>query len=222
MASPRALLLAALACAALPGARGVGLPLLGRFLPGASREPPALATVASGEAERRRKRLMTTLTRDDVAYRAQSAAPCSRTLLFVNVGLFALQLLTRGRLTAAGCKPARAFRLADWPRLFTPVFLHGSIVHLAVNSYSLNDLGPVVEQAFGSSRFMLTYALAGIAGNILSFQFNTRATSVGASGAIFGLVGAYASYLALNNELLGERGSVQLQSLGTMIMLNLG
>mmetsp|Transcript_21422 Transcript_21422/g.50830 ORF Transcript_21422/g.50830 Transcript_21422/m.50830 type:complete len:206 (+) Transcript_21422:175-792(+) len=204
MASPRALLLAALACAALPGARGVGLPLLGRFLPGASREPPALATVASGEAERRRKRLMTTLTRDDVAYRAQSAAPCSRTLLFVNVGLFALQLLTRGRLTAAGCKPARAFRLADWPRLFTPVFLHGSIVHLAVNSYSLNDLGPVVEQAFGSSRFMLTYALAGIAGNILSFQFNTRATSVGASGAIFGLVGAYASYLALNNELLGK------------------
>ncbi|KAJ1634738.1 hypothetical protein T492DRAFT_589002, partial [Pavlovales sp. CCMP2436] len=83
-------------------------------------------------------------------------------------------------LFVAGCKPARAFRLADWPRLFTPVFLHGSIVHLAVNSYSLNDLGPVVEQAFGSSRFMLTYALAGIAGNILSFQviFNNSSLNV--------------------------------------------
>lgn len=185
---------------------------------------PALAVAVTSRrrARHERERRLATLQRGERPYRTQRSAPCTRFLLCANVATFALQLATSGRLTAAGCKPARPFRRPDWPRLFTPVFLHGSVAHLLVNSYSLQDLGPVVEGAFGSGRFVLMYALSGLAGNAASFALNTGVPSVGASGAIFGLVGAYAAFLAQNRQLLGSGSLRELQSLALMISLNLG
>ena len=77
----------------------------------------------------------------------------------------------------------------EYWRLITPMFLHGDIIHLFFNSYSLFALGPAVEDLFGSARFAVIYFIAGIIGNIASFAFSTH-ISVGASGAIFGLLGA--------------------------------
>ena len=66
-------------------------------------------------------------------------------------------------------------------RLLTPAFLHGSLIHLAVNSSSLNSLGPLLEARAGHARFLVAYLLAGVAGNVASFLGSTT-PSLGASG----------------------------------------
>ncbi|CAN0455301.1 unnamed protein product, partial [Discosporangium mesarthrocarpum] len=78
----------------------------------------------------------------------------------------------------------------QWYRLLTPVFLHGSLAHLLVNSYSLSAVGPVVERVMGKGRFLGIYLLSGVAGNVLSCIVNPTMPAVGASGAIFGMIGA--------------------------------
>lgn len=74
-------------------------------------------------------------------------------------------------------------------RLITPMFLHANIAHLALNSYALHNLGPNVEKIYGKKKFIPIYLLAGIAGNIASFALLPY-RSLGASGAICGLLGA--------------------------------
>ena len=63
----------------------------------------------------------------------------------------------------------------------------------------------MVEVLFGTERLVMTYILAGIGGNYFSFCFSPQAMSVGASGAIFGLVGALGVYLLRHKDLYGER-----------------
>ena len=74
-------------------------------------------------------------------------------------------------------------------RLFTYMFLHGSIIHILVNMYSLIAIGNQIETFFGRWKFLIIYLLSGIAGGMLSAALGS-ATSVGASGAIFGLLGS--------------------------------
>ena len=74
-------------------------------------------------------------------------------------------------------------------RLVTAIFLHGSPVHLFVNSLSLYWLGSQMEIIYGSRKYLLIFLAAGVAGNLLSLMLSP-APSLGASGAIFGLVGA--------------------------------
>ncbi|MGI6188819.1 MAG: rhomboid family intramembrane serine protease [Clostridiales bacterium] len=74
-------------------------------------------------------------------------------------------------------------------RLFTAMFLHIGIMHLFFNSYALYVYGSVVEKLFGRIRFVLIYTIAGLTGSLLSFLLS-RNPAVGASGAIFGLMGS--------------------------------
>jgi membrane associated rhomboid family serine protease len=76
----------------------------------------------------------------------------------------------------------------EWWRIITPIFLHGGILHFFFNSYVLVQLGPLVEEEFGTERFWVIYLLSGICGSALS-QFMRPVNTVGASGAIFGLIG---------------------------------
>mgnify|MGYP003301457752 CR=1 FL=1 len=75
-------------------------------------------------------------------------------------------------------------------RLFTCMFLHIGIMHLICNMYSLYVIGKEVENLYGKLIFLVKYILSGISGSILSLAFNSNTISVGASGAIFGLLGA--------------------------------
>lgn len=79
------------------------------------------------------------------------------------------------------------FTEGAWWRLITPIFLHGGLIHFAFNSYALLNLGPIVENAYDRERFWVVYLLCGIGGNTLSSLFGSNV--VGASGAIFGLIG---------------------------------
>ncbi len=76
-------------------------------------------------------------------------------------------------------------------RLFTPMFLHGSILHIALNMYALLAFGPQLERYYGHGRYLALYLVSGFAGNVASFLFSS-APSLGSSTAIFGLLGAEA------------------------------
>jgi membrane associated rhomboid family serine protease len=79
----------------------------------------------------------------------------------------------------------------DWYRLVTAMFLHASLLHLAFNMLALYWLGTVVEQALGTGRYLLVYFVSGIAGSAGALLFSSPfAVTVGASGAIFGIMGA--------------------------------
>lgn len=76
-------------------------------------------------------------------------------------------------------------------RLITSMFLHGSFVHLLLNMYSLYVIGPQIESFFGRTKFLIIYFGSGIIGGLLSMAFQNNLTvSIGASGAIFGLLGS--------------------------------
>jgi rhomboid protease GluP len=78
--------------------------------------------------------------------------------------------------------------LREWWRIVTPVFLHGGILHFAMNSMALVRLGPLVEEEFGTERLASIYVLCGIAGSAAS-QLLRQTHTVGASGALCGLLG---------------------------------
>lgn len=78
-------------------------------------------------------------------------------------------------------------------RLFTSTFIHIGIIHLIFNLYALWALGPLTEEGLGHRKFLVIYILSGLGGSIASFLFSP-ALSAGASGAIFGLLGALLYY----------------------------
>jgi len=102
-----------------------------------------------------------------------------------------------------GAKSSDLIRQGQLWRLLTPILLHGSVAHIAFNMYALFNLGPSLEQRFGSWRFLALYLLAGFSGNVFSFLF-TDGLSVGASTSIFGLLAAEGIFLYRNRRLFGE------------------
>ena len=92
-------------------------------------------------------------------------------------------------LIALGAKDTVRLVQGEWWRFFTPVFIHVGMLHFAFNSLGLCVIGPRIEEIFGKRLFILVYTGAGIAGNLCSAVF-TLGISAGASGALFGLLGA--------------------------------
>lgn len=115
-------------------------------------------------------------------------------LIIINVAIYFIDqalLVTTGSpvFLLQGAKINELILQGQYWRLITPIFLHGGLVHLFVNMYSLYIIGPDVETMFGRAKFLYIYLIAGILGNIASFAFCPN-ISIGASGAIFGLLGA--------------------------------
>jgi rhomboid protease GluP len=80
-----------------------------------------------------------------------------------------------------------------WWTLITAVYLHGGLLHIAFNMLAVYQVGPLVERLFGAYRFFLIYTVSGLLGALISTLMGTHLT-VGASGAIFGLMGALIYY----------------------------
>lgn len=79
----------------------------------------------------------------------------------------------------------------EYFRLFSSIFLHVGIIHLLCNMYSLYVIGPQVESFYGKFKYLFVFLLSGITGGILSLAFSSlNVVSVGASGALFGILGA--------------------------------
>lgn len=145
-------------------------------------------------------------------------------LLGVTVVVFVLQsasqlLLGRDLVAALGMKVNELILAGQYWRLVTPMFLHGSILHIGFNMYALYVLGPGLERQYGHTRFLALYFLAGFAGNVMSFLFST-APSLGSSTAIFGLLGAEGVFLYQNRELFGGVAQRALQQVVIIAAIN--
>lgn len=144
-------------------------------------------------------------------------------VLSVNVFLFGLMLVAAIRgsgggfdgnllfgsidivtLVRFGAKYGSLIESGEWWRFVTPVFLHANLIHLGFNSWVLFDLGPAVEGLYGPQKFLVLYVLTGAAGFVLSFLWQPLAVSIGASGAIFGLIGVMIAYGYRNRRTAGE------------------
>ncbi len=135
---------------------------------------------------------------------APTRAPVTMSLLVVNILIFAAMLVQGASLwhtsteipLAWGANFGPATQDGQWWRLFSAMFLHFGLLHLALNMWALWDVGRLLEQVFGRWRFLLLYLGCGVIGNLLSLVVQgNRAVSGGASGAIFGLYGALVLFL---------------------------
>jgi len=149
----------------------------------------------------------------------------TRILLALTITVFAAQVLSENFLgydlpQALGAKVNELILEGQLWRLFTPMLLHGGLLHIGFNMYALNILGSDLERSYGPWRFLALYILGGFAGNVASFML-TEAISVGASTAIFGLIGAQGILIYHNRAIFGSRARPALNRILYLAAINL-
>ena len=121
-------------------------------------------------------------------------------IIGINILLFAAESMKGGAMNQEvalkfGAQYTPYIQQGQWYRLFTSMFLHFGFLHLICNMYSLYNLGPSLEYFFGIPIFVVLYLASGLAGNILTYvmelRTGRRTLSLGASGAVVGLLGSY-------------------------------
>jgi len=140
-------------------------------------------------------------------------------LLVINIIMFVILEMNGGStnvesLIKLGAKYNPYMIDGEWWRLISSMFLHIGFLHLVMNMLALYYLGVAVERIYGSTRFLVIYFLAGIAGSLTSFSFSMN-VSAGASGAIFGLFGALLFFGMIHKK-------VFLQTIGRNIITIVG
>jgi membrane associated rhomboid family serine protease len=118
--------------------------------------------------------------------------PWVRILLFANIGAFFLQMTVPG-VTDAFVFVPQLILVRPWS-VVTYMFLHGGLMHIAFNMLALFFFGPRVEERLGSRQFAILYFVSGISGALLSFLLSPLAPIIGASGAVFGVMLAFAYF----------------------------
>lgn len=155
-------------------------------------------------------------------------APCTVALIAVNVIVF-LFLSFRGMtedgmflLEHGAMYVPYMIEKGEYYRIFTSMFLHFGFDHLLNNMVILAAIGWNLEYEIGQLKFMILYLFSGLGGNLLSAYWDIRvgdyAVSAGASGAIFGVIGALL-YVAIRNR--GRIGDISGKGLVFMIILSL-
>ncbi|MFU8773437.1 MAG: rhomboid family intramembrane serine protease [Anaerolineales bacterium] len=147
------------------------------------------------------------------------------TILVITVIVFLLQEASKLMLgydlpALMGMKINEFIAEGQFWRLFTPMLLHGNLMHIGFNMYALHLFGPGLERHFGHLRFLSLYILAGFAGNVFSMTFSSF-PSLGSSTAIFGLLGAQGVFLYQNREVLGGLAQRALSSIVLIAGINL-
>ena len=134
-------------------------------------------------------------------------SPLTAVLLVAIAAAFAAETALGGSthtgvLVYLGANVPELVLAGQWWRLFTAMFLHIGVPHLLLNGYALYQLGGLFESWMGSPRMAVVYVLSGLAGSVASLFFLRRGLSAGASGAIFGLLGALVAVLLKRRERL--------------------
>jgi len=135
----------------------------------------------------------------------RSAPYVTYSIIGITAVIYILQLASQALVqtdipVALFAKANDLIRAGQLWRLLTPALVHGSIAHIGFNMYALFSFGTGLERHFGHNRFLLLYILGAFTGNVMSFLFSAG-YSVGASTAIFGLLGAEAVFLIQNRKL---------------------
>ena len=134
-------------------------------------------------------------------------APLTWLLLGAITAVFGVELMTGATenaqaLVALGALVPPLVWAGQWWRLASATFLHGNVLHFLLNGWALYQLGGLFEAWMGSSRMAWTYAASGLAGSLASLFFMRGGLSVGASGAIFGVLGALVGVLVRRRDRL--------------------
>jgi membrane associated rhomboid family serine protease len=124
-------------------------------------------------------------------------------------------LAGRGGLAVDGGLFGPAVAAGDWYRIFTSGFLHAGLLHLGFNMYILYQLGLLLEPALGRTRFTILYLTALVTGSLGVLLLDPNALTVGASGAVFGLMGAAAVGLRSRGVNVWQTG------IGSLLAINL-
>ena len=126
-----------------------------------------------------------------------TGALVTKVLVGINAAVFLLELAAGGQLNGTGNRIYAEGVLygpivaqGDWWRLFTAMFLHYGPLHLGMNMLALWWFGAAVETVLGRGRYLLLYLVSGLAGSAGALLLSPEALTVGASGAIFGILGA--------------------------------
>jgi membrane associated rhomboid family serine protease len=126
-----------------------------------------------------------------------TGAVVTRLLIALNVGVYLAELASGADINGVGGSIFRNGYLygpyvadGDWWRLITSNYLHYGPIHLGMNMVSLWILGGPLETMIGRGRFLLLYVVSGLAGSAGALLWNPDSQTVGASGAIFGIIGA--------------------------------
>ncbi|WCJ35026.1 RHOMBOID-like protein 10 [Euphorbia peplus] len=141
-------------------------------------------------------------------------------LLGINILVFVAQMATQGKLLLWGAKINSLIDKGQFWRLLTSSVLHANVGHLMVNCYSLNSIGPSVENLIGPRRFLAVYFASAIASSTTSYWF-CKAPAVGASGAVFGLVGSFAVFVLRHRGMIRGGGAEDLKHIARVILLNM-
>jgi rhomboid protease GluP len=147
------------------------------------------------------------------------------TLMGVTIFIYLIQILTKSLFgvdypAMLGMKVNELIIQGQYWRLFTPMFLHASILHIGFNMYALFVLGTGLERFYGHKRFLALYLLSGFSGVVASFLFSPG-PSLGASTAIFGLLGAQGVFFYQNREIIGSAARSSLANVVTIAAINL-
>ncbi|MEI7987713.1 MAG: rhomboid family intramembrane serine protease [Chloroflexota bacterium] len=148
----------------------------------------------------------------------------TNTLFAITVAIFLVQLATQSFMeldipATLGMKVNALIAHGQVWRLITPMFLHGSILHVALNMYALFILGRGLEQYYGHTRFLWLYFLSGFAGNVISMLFSPH-NSLGSSTAIFGLIAAQGVFVYQNRKVFGGNAQRALMNVFLVAGLN--
>ena len=163
-------------------------------------------------------------TRPDLAGLGTAAAPATYVLIAINVVTFLAELVSGGsaasiqgggQLIADGGLNAPAVADGEWYRLVTAAFLHAGPLHVLLNMFALYILGSLLEPGIGTARFIGVYVVSLLAGSLGALLVSPDTNTVGASGAVFGLMSA-AFIMARRRGLEGLAAQI-----GFYVVLNL-
>src|SRR5438105_5446760 len=139
-----------------------------------------------------------------------TGALVTKSLIAVNIAIYVITAAQGaginspgGRLFAKWILFGPAVANGDWWRLITSAFLHANLIHIAFNMYFLWFVGTAVESALGRGRFLAVYVISGLAGSAGALVFNPTSPTVGASGALFGILGVAVVLERQRNFVLG-------------------
>lgn len=161
------------------------------------------------------------------------AAYVTLALIAVNAAVFLADAATTGfttlslwggygQLMEAGWVSAPQVADGQWWRLFTSMFLHFGVLHIAFNMYALYLFGPILEQMYGHVEYAVMYVLCGLGGSVLTILLaDPRSAAAGASGAIFGLFGLAFVVSRRRHLLLGPQARAILSQAGILLLINL-
>lgn len=145
-----------------------------------------------------------------IGYLLQLAAGYLLPEVAVGVDIFSFLFMKINTLIAQG----------QYWRLITPMFLHGSVLHIAFNMYGAYIIGQGLERFYGHKRFLMLYFISGIAGNVLSY-FLSASASLGASTAVFGLLAAQGIFIYKNRMLFGKESQRMITNIILVATINL-